>query len=180
VEVPAISAKVISADGGTKVVQAEPIVATDGTKYTLQEGDLITAINGKPAVDSVHLAKLAGAPTLGQGVELKVERGTDTLTVGVALRPTSFLGVQVQDTTAGTPGAVVLGVVKQSPAEAAGIQKADVITAVNGQRVKTGQGVTDAVAHYSPGDKITITVVRGSDEMDVTATLAPQSENSGG
>lgn len=173
-EVSSLGVRVISADGGAKVVAVNALVAAQGAKSTLQEGDLITTVNGKPAVSAEHLAKVAGEPVLGQEVRVKVERGTHTFPIAVVYRPKSFLGVQVQDTTAGTPGAVVVDVVKKSPAEAAGIQKADVITAVDGTRTKLGQAVTAAVAAYDPGDKVTITLVRGSDEMNVTATLAPQ------
>jgi S1-C subfamily serine protease len=170
---------VISADGGAKVVSVKDLVAVQGPKSTLREGDLITSVNGKPAVSAEHLAKVAGEPVLGQEIQVTVERGTHTFPVAIAYRPTSFLGVQIQDTTAGTLGAVVVSVAKNSPAEAAGIQKADVITAVDGTRTKLGQAVTAAVAAYLPGDKVTITLVRGSDEMKVTATLAPQPSTGG-
>ena len=58
-----------------------------------------------------------------------------------------------------------------SPAAAAGLEAGDVITAVDGDRVDAESDLADHILPHQPGDKITLTVMRGGREMDVTVTL---------
>jgi S1-C subfamily serine protease len=58
-----------------------------------------------------------------------------------------------------------------SPAAAAGLEAGDVITAVDGNRVDANNDLADHILPHQPGDKITLTVMRGSDELQVAVTL---------
>jgi len=58
-----------------------------------------------------------------------------------------------------------------SPAAAAGLEAGDVITAVDGDRVDAESDLADHILPHQPGDKITLTVMRGGREMDVAVTL---------
>jgi len=58
-----------------------------------------------------------------------------------------------------------------SPAAAAGLQAGDVIIAVDGDKVDAESDLADHILPHQPGDQITLTVMRGNDQMDVTVTL---------
>ena len=58
-----------------------------------------------------------------------------------------------------------------SPAATAGLEAGDVITAVDGDRVDAESDLADHILPHQPGDQITLTVMRGDDQMDVTVTL---------
>ena len=58
-----------------------------------------------------------------------------------------------------------------SPAAAAGLEAGDVITAVDGDRVDADSDLADHILPHQPGDQITLTVMRGDDQMEVTVTL---------
>ena len=88
----------------------------------------------------------------------------------------AFAGL-VLDDVAGGGGAVIRDVVAGSAAEAAGLKVGDVITAIDGQAVSSGQAVADAITNKRPGDKITFTVRRDGQEEDVVVTLG---ERTGG
>jgi len=82
-------------------------------------------------------------------------RSSSTVHIGVP----GFLGVQLvpgspQGTS--TAGVQVAGVVPGSPAEGAGIQQGDVITAVDGHAVASAADLHDAVALNHPGDTVTV------------------------
>ena len=82
-------------------------------------------------------------------------RSSSTVHIGVP----GFLGVQLvpgspQGTSAA--GVQVAGVVPGSPAEGAGIQQGDVITAVDGHAVASAADLHDAVALNHPGDTVTV------------------------
>lgn len=68
-------------------------------------------------------------------------------------------------------GAYVAGVASQSAAEKAGIKEGDVITAVNGVAVKTVAELQEQVGRYSPGDKVTVDVVRDNKTIKLKAEL---------
>ncbi|MCW2581329.1 MAG: Peptidase and chymotrypsin/Hap, partial [Klenkia sp.] len=82
------------------------------------------------------------------------------------------LGVQARSVTDGArDGALVVNVEPGSPAEQAGIAEQDVIIAVDGQRVGSSEELVVAVDARSPGDVVTVEVVRGGGSSEVQATL---------
>lgn len=62
-------------------------------------------------------------------------------------------------------GVVVAGVLPNSAAAAAGIQKGDVITKVNGVSTPSSPVMTEQIARFKPGDKISITYLHGDKEV---------------
>ncbi len=88
--------------------------------------------------------------------------GVEAVTVTPSLRQTYHLTP--------TQGAVV-GSVTGNPAKQAGLQVGDVITAVDGTQVNSADDLVNAVGAHKPGDKVTLTVVRGSRQLSVPVTL---------
>ena len=92
-----------------------------------------------------------------------------------------FLGVSVSELTPdiaqgfglkeGTKGALVQGVMPKSPASKAGVQPGDVVVAVNGRPVENAAQLTRAVSAVPPGNKATLTLLRGSEKKDVGVTV---------
>jgi S1-C subfamily serine protease len=68
-------------------------------------------------------------------------------------------------------GALVADVQSNGPADRAGIEAQDVITAVGSKEVKTGGDLLSALRNYKPGDTIRLTVVRGGTESTMDVTL---------
>ncbi len=63
------------------------------------------------------------------------------------------------------------GIVSGSPAASAGLRDGDVITAVDGQTVDTSHDLSTRIVTHSPGDRVVLTVQRGSTSIQVTLTL---------
>jgi Do/DeqQ family serine protease len=91
------------------------------------------------------------------------------------------LGVTIQPVTADiasslglkeVKGALVNSVEKGSPAEKAGIQRGDVITAFNGSAVSDSNNLRNLVASTAPGTQVTITVWRDGKEQQFQMTVA--------
>lgn len=68
-------------------------------------------------------------------------------------------------------GIFVSGVDPEGAARAAGIQKGDFVTKINGVSVETGPQLQEQVARFKPGDKVTVTYVRNGKENSTTVTL---------
>jgi serine protease Do len=69
-------------------------------------------------------------------------------------------------------GALVSDVVEDSPAEKAGLKRADVIVKYNGRNVEDSLGLRNMVAATLPGNEVKITVVRDGKELVLPVTIA--------
>ncbi|MBZ6527746.1 trypsin-like peptidase domain-containing protein [Aerococcaceae bacterium DSM 111021] len=70
-----------------------------------------------------------------------------------------------------TDGTVVVDVMANSSAAAAGVEQFDVITAINDEPVTDGQVLRQLLYKYQVGDTVTLTVIRGGEEQQVEVTL---------
>ena len=82
----------------------------------------------------------------------------------------AFLGVSISDSTS-TAGARVESLSSGSPAASAGIQAADVITALDGKSIDSAGALRSAIDSHAPGDKVKVTVRRAGTTKTITVTL---------
>lgn len=117
------------------------------------------------AIPIKHAMSIAHAILKGQA--------SDSVHIG----STAFLGVEVssQSGQGGRPssgdapqGAVVAGLVPDSPAAATQLSENDVITALNGTPVTSAQGLTRLLSHYHPDDTVHLTWVDTSGQQHTT------------
>jgi len=103
---------------------------------------------------------------------------------GRLMRPT--LGVELASAQAmnrlGEEGALVLNVIKNSAAETAGIRPTtrdrygefdlgDIITGINGEKIKSRNDLLLSLEKYQPGEQITVQVKRKNQFVDLKLTL---------
>ncbi|MEW6509952.1 MAG: PDZ domain-containing protein [Bacteroidota bacterium] len=121
---------------------------------------------------------LAAVLVLGCGASGAQDKGGEKESSS-SKRP-GWLGVSIQDVTprvarehklAVKSGALVIDVVENSPAEAAGITEDDVITGFNGKAVEESDDLLDAVRAASAHSQATVDIQRGSERKTVTVTL---------
>ena len=79
--------------------------------------------------------------------------------------------VQQQDNLAVDHGVLVAGVVSGGSAQKAGIQVGDVIVQIDNKAVDTLAQLQDALISKNVGDKITVNVYRGNQQMSFNVTL---------
>ena len=91
-----------------------------------------------------------------------------------------YIGVNVSDVSEETmgyglpAGAAVKAVSEDSPAEKAGLQVNDIITAVNGKEISGRTGLSEAVSAASVGDTLTLTVYRQGKTISAEVTVGEQ------
>ncbi|WP_072414501.1 S1C family serine protease [Collinsella phocaeensis] len=90
--------------------------------------------------------------------------------LGVSLATVNALNAR-QNGLSVDAGAYVSDITADGPAAAAGIQKGDIITAVDGDAVASADGLIIELREHEVGDKVTMTVVRGKDEVEVEVEL---------
>jgi PDZ domain-containing secreted protein len=74
-------------------------------------------------------------------------------------------------------GVGVTRIVKDSPAEKAGLRKDDVILRVDGENITSVRKLNRIVSELAPDQSVKITVSRGGSEQDITATIGKRSNN---
>ena len=98
----------------------------------------------------------------------------------------AVMGIELQDIDASfakekdlsnLEGVYVKNVVERSAAMEAGIEKGDVITEVNGVKVKSVSELQAQVNRYRPGDKVSIKAYRGKDLKTFSLTLKNRQGN---
>ncbi len=76
-----------------------------------------------------------------------------------------------QDNLSIDHGALIASVVPNSAAAQAGLRAGDVIIQVGSQAVNDASSLGDALAGKNPGDTVSITIMRGSQQLTINATL---------
>ena len=83
-----------------------------------------------------------------------------------------FLGVAIENRTDGGSGALITEVSTDSPAEAAGIEVGDIVVAADGRAINGQGGLIARIRDSEPGAEFTLTILRGGERIERTATLA--------
>ncbi len=91
-----------------------------------------------------------------------------------------YIGVSVVDVSEETQsyglpqGAAVQGVTEESPAAEAGLQRTDIITAINGTAITGSNDLVEIVGDAAVGDVLTLTVYRRGSYLELTLTVGEQ------
>ncbi len=113
------------------------------------------------------------------GAEPRAVRGSRRSTV-----PRGWLGISLGD---GDAGVGVADVTEGSAAAKAGLQPGDQVQSIDGQPMRSMEQVVDIVGGHSPGDTLSIQVLRGGQQVTLSAklqkpprTAAPEDQWGGG
>lgn len=68
-------------------------------------------------------------------------------------------------------GIVIRRVVRGSPADTAGLQRLDVVTAVDGTSLSGDSDLQRILRAHKPGDTLTLSVIRGTQKLTVKVVL---------
>jgi serine protease Do len=91
--------------------------------------------------------------------------------LGVSVRP-----IAPDAAESGQKGVLVEGVVEGAPAEKAGVQKGDVIVAVNGQPIVTPPELTRRIVGMAPGTRVELSLLRQGKPLNVPVELGRRPE----
>lgn len=138
-------------------------------------------INAYGEVVGINNMKYASEEVEGIGFAIPIDTAktiiNDLMESGyVKGRP--YIGISVQEVTTALAfrnnlpvGLYVSSVTEMGPADRAGIERGDVITAVNGKKVETASELNEIKNNSKVGDVLTFTVQRDGQKTDVAVTL---------
>ena len=167
-------------------VQEDSPAATAG----LMAGDVITAVDESEITGMKDLVEAVAAYSPGDEVGLTVDRDGESVKLNVTLgahpddEEKAYFGVRIVPTEyfrleKGGPdldrqqpeGALVMAVQDEGPAAMAELQSRDLITAVDETEIGGFDELVAALANYSPGDEVNLTVDRDGETIATTVTL---------
>ncbi len=168
-------------------------VESDGTVYYAIQTDAAinsgnsggALVNANGEVIGINTLKLAGTGIEGVGFAIPISSTTSIVNQLIEFKTVKrpFIGISgssVDKTTSeryNIPlGIYVESVEKDSPAEKAGLQKADIITKIEGKEVKSVNELNKIKYTYNIGDTVKLTIVRNNEEMEVSILLAETPE----
>ena len=91
--------------------------------------------------------------------------------LGVLIQDPQYVADEDKAKVKALEGAYVGGFAERSTAKEAGVEKGDVITAVNGVKVKSASALQEQISKYRPGDKVELTVDRNGSTKKYTVEL---------
>ena len=113
------------------------------------------------------------AGNIGVGFAIPIEQVIVTadqiLETGEASYP--VIGARVETGGVDGDGATIDKVISDTPAEDAGLEKGDVVVAVDGERVTNGIALIVTIRSHQPGETLEFTFLRGGDEETAEITL---------
>ena len=173
-----VTAGIVSAVGrsGLGIESYEDFIQTDAAINFGNSGGAL--INLKGELVGINTAILGARGNIGIGFAIPINMARQImdqlLTHGTMQR--GRIGVQIQDLvpdlaealgTTHQKGAVVAQVIPGTPAEAAGIQRGDVIVEMNGEPVTGSSDLRNKVGLLRVGDAVRLTVIRDGEPLTI-------------
>ena len=144
-------------------------------------GEVVGITNAKYSTSS--FSSSASIDNIGFAIPINSVRNIVTSIIEKGYISTPYIGVSVanvgeESQSYGMPlGASIRSVEKDSPAEQAGLQSGDIVTAVNGQEITTYEGLKDHISGAAVGDKLELTVYRRSETLTITVTVGERTQS---
>ena len=177
---PAISLGMISGVGrNPRIVNYENWFAIDANLHPGSGGSAIVSTRGE------IIGMTAGSPSKGTfAIPINTVRqvATELIEHGKVVR--GWLGISIQDIDSSLAeklgldrpmGALITSILDDTPAAEFGLQKGDVIVAINDEAIKNVNHLRTAVAMYKPSTTVSISVLRDGQTQAISVTLSERS-----
>lgn len=164
-------------------------------KLGLDDGDIITAINGQPMVDWHDISVMLNNMEEGDPIEIAYTRNNTPQrasgNIGAEDDPSlkmgrGYLGIysghmdrnKANKLELPNPyGSYVKRIIRGSAAEAAGLEPLDYVIAVDDYEMSENRSLTSALHKFSPGDEVVVTYIRNGQTMRANVVLGESSDD---
>lgn len=173
-----------STDYGQSSETIRGLIQTDAAINPGNSGGPLLNLEGK--VVGINTAIAANAENIGFAIPINRAKKEIAAALNGKQAEYAYLGVRAINLTEDfakkeklpvTAGALLRGsadgpaIMKDSPAQKAGLMAEDIIISVNDVKIGEDNSLPDLIARYSPGDTVTLKVLRGNKEITFKVTL---------
>ena len=144
-------------------------------------GEVVGITNAKYSTSS--FSSSASIDNIGFAIPINSVRNIVTSIIEKGYISTPYIGVSVANVSEesqsyGMPlGASIRSVEQGSPAEQAGLQSGDIVTAVNGTEITGYEGLKDHISDAAVGDQMELTVYRRGETMTITVSVGERTQS---
>jgi serine protease Do len=182
-----VTSGIISAKGRRVGINSyENYLQTDASINPGNSGGALVDLDGKLVGINTAIASRTGA-SHGIGFAIPINMANDIMKdlIGEGIVTRGYLGVYLQKLDKNissalelksTRGALVSGVIQDSPAEKAGFQEMDVIIKVQGKKIKDANHLRNTVAMLEPGKTCKFTIIRNKKEKTIKVKIGIRDE----
>ncbi|MCZ6770737.1 MAG: DegQ family serine endoprotease [Proteobacteria bacterium] len=174
------------ARSGLGITGYEDLIQTDASINPGNSGGALVNLRGELVGINTAIYSQTGS-NIGIGFAIPVNMASQIMEQLVEHGEVQrgFLGAQLQDLDGElaeafglpiTEGAVLVNIVRGSPAEEAGLQPGDVVTHINGRRVTSAADLRNQVGITRVGVKIDLTYLRNAESRQVSIIVAEREE----
>jgi Do/DeqQ family serine protease len=180
-----VTSGIVSALGRTDLNRRgyEDFIQTDASINPGNSGGALVDLNGRLiGINTAIVSPAGGNVGIGFAVPSTMAREVMDQLVEYGEVKRGRLGVAIQDISPdvaealalGTDrGALIVQVESGSPAEHAGLQPGDVVTAIDGRPVEGSTDLRNIIGMSRMGDTVTVTLLRDGKDQEVSVTIAP-------
>lgn len=169
--------------GGINIEGYEDFIQTDASINPGNSGGALVGLDGTlKGVNTAILSPAGGNIGIGFAIPSNMVREVvaQLLEYGEVRRGRVGIGIQDVDPALAEAlelgvdrGALVTEVEQGSPAQQAGIEAGDVVTAVNGENVSTSVALRNEIGLVRLGETVSLTLVRDGEEMTIDVIVGP-------
>ncbi|MBI2422153.1 MAG: DegQ family serine endoprotease [Candidatus Hydrogenedentes bacterium] len=179
-----VTAGIVSARGRSEVdiTDYSDFIQTDAAINPGNSGGPLLNVHGEVVgLNTAIFSRSGGNVGVGFAVPINMVKFISNQLIENGSIQRGFLGVHIQDVDSGIAkhfqladpsGAIVADVQPDSPSAQAGLQRDDIITEVNGEKVKDASSLRSRIASTQPGTAIDLTILRDGESQKKSVTLA--------
>ena len=155
----------------------EDFIQTDAAINPGNSGGALTDTSGNLiGINTAIYSRSGGSLGIGFAIPVHIAKQIMEQIVQTGGVTRGWLGVSMQDMTQELAesfgleepsGALIASVLKDGPADKAGIRAGDILVAIAGKALKNSSEMLNVVAALAPGETVTVTVIRNKQEKSI-------------
>jgi serine protease DegQ len=143
-------------------------------------GALVDTSGNLVGINTAIYSRNGGSMGIGFAIPVSLAKEVMDQIIATGTVTRGWIGVEMQELTPelaesfkldSTDGTLIAGVIRDSPAEQAGIRPGDILTAVEGKHVTDSSSMLNLIAALQPGKRAVLTVVRNGKSLQISVLV---------
>ena len=159
----------------------ENFIQTDASINPGNSGGALIDANGNlVGINSAIYSRSGGSMGIGFAIPVSLAKQVMEQIAADGSVTRGWIGIEAQDITpelaesfklSNEKGSLIAGVLRDSPADAAGIKSGDILVAINDKQVLDSSGMLNIIAVLKPNETAVLKIMRGGSEKQIKVTV---------